>query len=65
VFWKVALTPDPAPALRIALTPGPSPALRERGDLGRERGIGGRIATAALISPFLSPYGRGRGLGGR
>jgi len=33
VFWKVALTPDPAPALRIALTPGPSPALRERGDL--------------------------------
>jgi hypothetical protein len=31
VFWKVALTPDPDPALRIALTPGPSPALRERG----------------------------------
>ncbi len=43
----------------------PNPALRERGDLVRERDIVGRIATAALISPFLASYGRGRGPGGR
>jgi len=55
--------------VRAALTPGPSPALRERGDLVYRRGIverrRHRIATATLISPFLSLCGRGRGLGGR
>jgi hypothetical protein len=43
--------------VRAALTPGPSPALRERGDLGRKRGIvaSRRIAPAPLISPPSAP----------
>ena len=43
--------------VRAALTPSPFPALRERGDLGRKRGIvaSRRIAPAPLISPPSAP----------
>jgi hypothetical protein len=65
--------PHPRPLSRAALTPGPSPALRERGELGRERGIVDsrrrRIAIAPLMPPpsarLVGAEGsRGKGEGG-
>ena len=43
--------------VRAALTPSPFPALRERGDLGRKRGIvaSRRIAPAPLLPPPSAP----------